>query len=194
MHGAFFSRRYHIFGGQTVKFHMISNKFLNQSNGSSCYKGTEESTDADSIKMMKDQKGKKYGRCQTGEVERCLDPVVLFVQQFRQIARKNIGRDNRHRGKRLRHFHPPLHGHRPPPPHHCNPGADLKLEIKILHCKKKIRYPHRAGRGVFSALEEVMKFYGIQKTFVVRRKNRYNKVVSCMRKQEKIWIKQKLES
>ena len=66
-------------GGQTVKFHMISNKFLNQSNGSSCYKGTEESTDADSIKMMKDQKGKKYGRCQTGEVERCLDPVVLFV-------------------------------------------------------------------------------------------------------------------
>lgn len=82
MHGAFFSRRYHIFffgGGQTVKFHMISNKFLNQSNGSSCYKGTEESTDADSIKMMKDQKGKKYGRCQTGEVERCLDPVVLFV-------------------------------------------------------------------------------------------------------------------
>ena len=158
MHGAFFSRRYHIFGGQTVKFHMISNKFLNQSNGSSCYKGTEESTDADSIKMMKDQKGKKYGRCQTGEVERCLDPVVLFVQQFRQIARKNIGRDNRHRGKRLRHFHPPLHGHRPPPPHHCNPGADLKLEIKILHCKKKIRYPHRAGRGVFSALEEGMKF------------------------------------
>ena len=75
-----FSRRYHIFGGgQTVKFHMISNKFLNQSNGSSCYKGTGESTDADSIKMMKDQKGKKYGRCQTGEVERCLDPVVLFV-------------------------------------------------------------------------------------------------------------------
>ena len=181
-----FSRRYHILGGQTVKFHMISNKFLNQSNGSSCYKGTGESTDADSIKMMKDQKGKKYGRCQTGEVERCLDPVVLFVQQFRQIARKNIGRDNRHRGKRLRHFHPPLHGHRPPPPHHCNPGADLKLEIKILHCKKKIRHPHRAGRGVFSALEEVMKFYGIQKTFVVRRKNRYNKVVSYMRKQEKI--------
>ena len=88
MHGAFFSRRYHIFGGQTVKFHMISNKFLNQSNSSSCHKGTEESTDADSIKMMKDQKGKKYGRCQTGEVERCLDPVVLFVQQFRQIARK----------------------------------------------------------------------------------------------------------
>ena len=83
-----FSRRYHIFGGQTVKFHMISNKFLNQSNSSSCHKGTEESTDADSIKMMKDQKGKKYGRCQTGEVERCLDPVVLFVQQFRQIARK----------------------------------------------------------------------------------------------------------
>ena len=69
---------------------------------------------------------------------------------------------------------------------HCNPGADLKLEIKILHCKKKIRHPHRAGRGVFSALEEVMKFYGIQKTFVVRRKNRYNKVVSYMRKQEKI--------
>ena len=91
----FFSRRYHIFWGQTVKFHVISNKFLNQSNGSSCHKGTEESTDADSIKMMKDQKGKKYGRCQTGEVERCLDPVVLFVQQFRQIARKNIGRDNR---------------------------------------------------------------------------------------------------
>lgn len=84
----FFSRRYHILGGQTVKFHMIFNKFLNQSNGSSCHKGTEESTDADSIKMMKDQKGKKYGRCQTGEVERCLDPVVLFVQQFRQIARK----------------------------------------------------------------------------------------------------------
>lgn len=76
------------FWGQTVKFHMISNKFLNQSNSSSCHKGTEESTDADSIKMMKDQKGKKYGRCQTGEVERCLDPVVLFVQQFRQIARK----------------------------------------------------------------------------------------------------------
>ena len=88
MHGAFFSRRYHIFGGQTVKFHMISNKFLNQSNSSSCHKGTEESTDADSIKMMKDQKGKKYGHCQTGEVERCLDPVVLFVQQFRQIVRK----------------------------------------------------------------------------------------------------------
>lgn len=83
-----FFRRYHILGGQTVKFHMISNKFLNQSNSSSCHKGTEESTDADSIKMMKDQKGKKYGHCQTGEVERCLDPVVLFVQQFRQIARK----------------------------------------------------------------------------------------------------------
>jgi len=31
-----------------------------------------------------------------------------------------------------------------------------------------------------------MKFYGIQKTFVVRRKNRYNKVVSYMSKQEKI--------
>lgn len=77
---------------------MISNEFLNQSNGSSCHKGTEESTDADSIKMMKDQKGKKYGRYQTGEVERCLDPVVLFVQQFRQIARKNIGRDNRQHG------------------------------------------------------------------------------------------------
>ena len=82
MHGAFFSRRYHIFWGQTVKFHVISNKFLNQSNGSSCHKGTEESTDADSIKLMKDQKGKKYGRCQTGEVERCLDPIVLFVQHF----------------------------------------------------------------------------------------------------------------
>ena len=31
-----------------------------------------------------------------------------------------------------------------------------------------------------------MKFYGIQKTFVVIIKNRYNKVVSYMRKQEKI--------
>ena len=66
-------------GGQTVKFHVISNKLLNQSNGSSCHERTEESTDADSIKLMKEQKGKKYGRCQTGEVERCLDPVVLFV-------------------------------------------------------------------------------------------------------------------
>ena len=74
---------------------MISNEFLNQRYGASRHKSTEESSDADSVKMVKDQKGKKYGRCQTGEVERCLDPVVLFVQQFRQIARKNIGRDNR---------------------------------------------------------------------------------------------------
>ena len=59
----------------------------------------------------------------------------------------------------------PLHGHRPPPSHHRNPGADLKLEIKILHRQKKIRNPHSAGRGVFSALEEMTgrKFYGIVK-------------------------------
>ena len=46
-----------------------------------------------------------------------------------------------------------------------NPGADLKLEIKILHRQKKIRNPHSAGRGVFSALEEMTgrKFYGIVK-------------------------------
>ena len=82
------SRKDHSLFGQTVEINMFFNKFLNQSNGSSRHERTEESTDADSIKMMKDQKGKKYGRCQTGEVERCLDPVVLFVQQFRQIARK----------------------------------------------------------------------------------------------------------
>lgn len=52
-----------------------------------------------------------------------------------------------------------------PPSHHRNPGADLKLEIKILHRQKKIRNPHSAGRGVFSALEEMTgrKFYGIVK-------------------------------
>lgn len=57
------------------------------------------------------------------------------------------------------------YGHRPPPSHHRNPGADLKLEIKILHRQKKIRNPHSAGRGVFSALEEMTgrKFYGIVK-------------------------------
>lgn len=62
-------------------------------------------------------------------------------------------------------IYPPLHGHRPPPSHHRNPGADLKLEIKILHRQKKIRNPHSAGRGVFSALEEMTgrKFYGIVK-------------------------------
>lgn len=93
-----FPRHYHFFFRQTVKFYMISNEFLNQRYGSSRHKSTEESSDADSVKMVKDYKGQDYGRCQTGEVERCLDPVVLFVQQFRQIARKNIGRDNRQHG------------------------------------------------------------------------------------------------
>ena len=36
-----------------------------------------------------------YGRCQTGEIKGCLDLVILFMQKFRQIPRKNIGRDNR---------------------------------------------------------------------------------------------------
>lgn len=68
-------------------------------------------------------------------------------------------------GKWFWNIYPPLHGHRPPPSHHRNPGADLKLEIKILHRQKKIRNPHSAGRGVFSALEEMTgrKFYGIVK-------------------------------
>ena len=91
----FFSRRYHIFGGQTVKFHVISNKLLNQSNGSSCHERTEESTDADSIKMMKDCKRQNHSRCEAGEIKGCLDLVILFMQKFRQIPRKNIGRDNR---------------------------------------------------------------------------------------------------
>lgn len=68
-------------------------------------------------------------------------------------------------GKWFWNIYPSLHGHRPPPSHHRNPGADLKLEIKILHRQKKIRNPHSAGRGVFSALEEMTgrKFYGIVK-------------------------------
>ena len=46
---------------------------------------------------------------------------------------------------------PPLHGHRPPPSHHRNPGADLKLEIKILHRQKKIRESaQRRKRRFFS--------------------------------------------
>ena len=59
------------------------------------YKSTEESSDADSVKMVKDYKGQDYGRCQTGEIKGCLDLVILFMQKFRQIPRKNIGRDNR---------------------------------------------------------------------------------------------------
>ena len=74
---------------------MISNEFLNQRYGSSRHKSTEESSDADSIKMVKDYKGQDYGRCQTGEIKGCLDLVILFMQKFRQIPRKNIGRDNR---------------------------------------------------------------------------------------------------
>ena len=45
--------------------------------------------------MVKDYKGQDYGRCQTGEIKGCLDLVILFMQKFRQIPRKNIGRDNR---------------------------------------------------------------------------------------------------
>ena len=74
---------------------MISNEFLNQRYGSSRHKSTEESSDADSVKMVKDYKGQDYGRCQTGEIKGCLDLVILFMQKFRQIPRKNIGRDNR---------------------------------------------------------------------------------------------------
>ena len=90
-----FSRHYHFFFRQTVKFYMISNEFLNQRYGSSRHKSTEESSDADSVKMVKDYKGQDYGRCQTGEIKGCLDLVILFMQKFRQLPRKNIGRDNR---------------------------------------------------------------------------------------------------
>ena len=89
------SRKDHSLFGQTVEINMFFHEFLNQSNGSSCHECTEESTDADSIKMMKNQKGKKHGRCQTGEVKHGLDPFILLVQKLGQITRKNIGRGDR---------------------------------------------------------------------------------------------------
>lgn len=71
-------KRNFLFPGCAVKFHVVSNEFLDDRYCFSGQECTEDGADSNAIKAMQDRKRQDDGRGQTAEIKRSLDGFVIL--------------------------------------------------------------------------------------------------------------------